>query len=166
LGLREFLLASVEFLIRHWRGLKEYLLGNSFVEGKWVGYYSETSGARLVIQVVRQDWSELFINGRAFLETGEQYGQWRSMIAMVDGKSGLAHATFSGDFTTDHYDSIVTFQLEGSPPASMHGLIVDTAASPNAERAWIRLWRVADRLPDDKALARASELLRADLRQR
>ena len=157
-GLREFLLESVEFLVRRWGGLKQFLLGSSFVEGKWVGYYTEASGHRLVIQVIRQDWADLFINGRAFDEKGQPYGQWRSTMAMVDGQAGLVHGIFAGDFTIDHFDSIVTFQLEGKQPNRMSGLIVDTAATPHAEHAWIKLVKVDDDLPDDQALAQALQM--------
>src|SRR5580704_9334579 len=54
-GLREFFITFVEWRLRQSRPFKSWMLGDSFLEGKWVGYYVERSGNKLVIVVVRQD---------------------------------------------------------------------------------------------------------------
>lgn len=162
-GLREFLLWLVESSLGASPRFKRLILGGSYVEGKWVGYYTEDNRRRFVIEIIRQEWSSVFINGRAFDEDRTPYGQWRSLMAIVDGPTGLLRAIFSGDFMSGHYESLVTFQLDGhKAPSRMYGLIVDSAAAANAGHAWIRLRKVDPHLTDAEAIAAATDLLRDD----
>ena len=173
-GLRESLLGLVELGLDGWPWFKGRILGSSYVEGKWVGFYTEGNRRLFVIEIVRQEWSSVFINGRAFDEDHNPCGQWHSLMATVDGSTGLLRGILSGNFITGkqapggaeiggHYESLVTFQLDGhKAPSRMYGLIVDSVAAANAAHAWIRLRRVDNKLNDADAIAAAIELLRDD----
>lgn len=155
-GLHEALLRTVEFMLNRLKPVKRLILRSSYVEGIWIGFYESTPGRpRFAIETIRQEWSSLCINGRAYNEKGEHHGQWSSITATVDGKSGLLRGIYSGDLASGHYESIGTFQLQGDPPDKMSGQIFDSVATPNAARAWIRLEKNSAALSEEEALQKA-----------
>ena len=158
-GTYELVTRVVELSLRHSPPFKRFLLGSSYVEGKWVGFYIGLGGRpRFVIQVIRQSWAKLTISGRALNEMGRPHGQWRSQSAVVDGDAGLLHAILTGELDGGHYDSLITLQLEGTPPSRMFGYISDNVANVNAGRVWIEHQRVADTTSDEEALHSAQAL--------
>jgi hypothetical protein len=157
-GVRETLLHSVEFLLDHFHAMKEFVLGDSYVEGKWVGFYVEEGRPILIIETIRQNWSEVFANGRAFEFNGEEFGLWESIGAVVDGKRGVLRGVYSGHFTPGHYDSIASFQLEGRTPRKMAGYVCDIVVNPEASRVWMTKQKVGSDLQDAEALRLARDV--------
>lgn len=158
-GLHEALLKIVEFMLNWLKPLKRLILQSSYVEGMWYGFYETTPGApRFVIETIRQEWTALYINGRAYNERGEHHGAWSSLTANVDGKTGRLHSISSGNLATGHYESIVTFQLQGDPPDQMSGQIFDSATNPNAGRAWILLKKSPSPITDEQAFQESCKM--------
>jgi hypothetical protein len=144
-GLFEALAKLVEFAFKRRRFIKKFILGPSYLEGCWVGFYIGASGQpRLIREFVRQDWSSVFINGQAFNIDGTPHGQWRSVVAMVKGEEGLLRGDLVGDLDSGHYDSLIEYQLEGDPPKRRSGRIVDIVSNRNAGSAWMRLTKILD----------------------
>jgi hypothetical protein len=158
-GIREMFLHAIEFLLDHWHWLKAFVLGGSFVEGKWVGYYLEEGRPILVIETIRQEWSAVFANGRAFEIDGREFGLWESVGAFVDGDRGILQGVYSGHFQPGHYDSIVSFQLEGKVPRKMVGYVSDIVVNPQASRVWMTKEKVESNISDADALRTALGIL-------
>ena len=158
-GIREMFLHAIEFLLDHWHWLKAFVLGGSFVEGKWVGYYLEEGRPILVIETIRQEWSAVFANGRAFEIDGREFGLWESIGAVVDGNRGILHGVYSGHFQPGHYDSVVSFQLEGKVPLKMVGYVSDIVVNPQASRVWMTKEKVESNISDADALRTALGIL-------
>jgi hypothetical protein len=163
MGLRELLIGAVNLALSKSTRLKKLILGRSYVEGLWAGYYTTPNGYKLNIVVVRQDWSTVSLNGRAFDSGKRPYGQWRSLTASIDGDQGVLHTIFTGDLASGHYESVVTLQFdEYDPPRAMRGLIVDSVAADKAGRAWIRLYRADGDHTDAGLLETAEDWLKKD----
>jgi hypothetical protein len=158
-GIREMFLHTIEYLLDHWHRLKAFVLGGSFVEGKWVGFYVEEGRPILVIETIRQQWSAVFANGRAFEIDGREFGLWESIGAVVDGNRGILQGVYSGHFQPGHYDSIVSFQLEGKVPRKMVGYVSDIVVNPQASRVWITKEKVESNISDVEALRTALGIL-------
>jgi hypothetical protein len=154
-GVREMLLRTIEHLLEHWHGLKAFVLGSSFVEGKWVGFYVEEGRPILIIETVRQEWSAVFANGRAFEIDGREFGLWESVGAVVDGNRGIIQGVYSGHFQPGHYDSIVSFQLEGKVPRKMFGYVSDIVVNPQASRVWMTKEKIESNASDVDAICTA-----------
>lgn len=162
MGLFEALAKFVELAFTRVRFIKKLILGGSYLEGAWVGFYVGTSGyIRLIREFVRQDWSSIFINGQAFNADGTPHGQWRSMVAIVKGEEGLLRGDLVGDLSSGHYDSLIEYQLEGDPPKRRSGRVVDIVSNQHAGSAWMRLTKVSDKneLSEVQALNEATRFL-------
>jgi len=156
-GLHETLTRTVEYVLRRIPFLKKLILGKSYLEGTWSGFYLGENGyPRFVIQTMRQEWSSVYINGQAFTHDAIPHGQWRSVSATVDGRAGLLHGVFSGDQSNGHYDSIFSFQLEGEPPTRLSGYFYDSSTSSRVGQAWTIMDKVCER--DRAAIAKARRL--------
>ena len=152
-GLFEAIAKLVELGFTKIKFIKRFILGSSYVEGQWVGFYKSPSGqVRLIREFIRQDWSGITINGQAFEVNKAPYGQWRSYSAFVDGDAGLLRATIVGDLNSGHYDSVVEYQLEGDPPNRRSGRIVDIVSNVHAGSAWMRLKKIDDDQSEVQAL--------------
>jgi len=162
MGLFEALAKAVELAFTQVRFVKKRILGSSYLEGCWVGFYISASGQpRLVREFVRQDWSSVYVNGQAFNLDGAPHGQWHSVVAMVKGDEGLFRGDIVGDLDTGHYDSMVEYQLEGDPPERRSGRITDIVSNRNAGTTWIRLRKVEneDAWDEVQALSEARRFL-------
>jgi hypothetical protein len=161
-GLFEALAKLVELAFKRVRFIKKLILGASYLEGCWVGFYISTSGQpRLLREFVRQDWSSVFITGQAFNIDGTPHGQWRSVVAIVKGEEGLLRGDLVGDLESGHYDSLIEYQLEGEPPKRRSGRVVDIVSNQHAGSAWLRLTKVSNKndLEEVKALDEARSFL-------
>ena len=160
-GLFEAIAKLVEIVFTYIRPIKRWVLGPSYVEGQWAGFYVGKSGQpRLVRERICQDWSSLYMNGQAFHFDGTPHGQWHSLSATVDGGAALLRATMVGDLESGHYDSLVEYQLEGEPPSRRAGSIVDVVSNANAGRVWMRLKKITRDKSEIEALEEARALYR------
>jgi hypothetical protein len=158
-GLYEALSRLVEFLLRRSKTLKRLILGSSYIEGKWTGYWISRAGQpRFVIEHIRQDWSAVIMTGLAFDERMMPYGRWQSTSATIDGDRGDLRTVFSGDIGGSHYDSIITFHLEGRPPCRMTGFVADAVGAAYPGQAWLFEHKVDDRSDDSEILKTAVEM--------
>jgi hypothetical protein len=156
-GLFEAIARFIELGFTKIKRVKRFILGSSYVEGQWVGFYENDSGeVRYVREFIRQDWSSMSINGQAFDVNNKPYGQWQSRSAIVNGDEGLLRATIVGDLRSGHYDSIIEYQLEGDPPGKRSGKIADIVTNVHAGSAWMRLIKIDDDDSEVKALAKAA----------
>jgi hypothetical protein len=161
-GLYEALSRLIEFLLRRSRRLKRWILGRSYAEGKWAGYWVNRAGQpRFVIEHIRQEWDTLIMTGLAFDENMAPYGHWQSSNAMIDGDRGDLRGVFSGDIGGRHYDSIITFRLEGNPPCRMTGFVADAVGAANPGQAWLFEQKVDDRARDSEILQTAVRMYTA-----
>ena len=163
MGLRELLIGAINLALARSTHLKKAILGRSYIEGVWAGYYTTPNGYRLTIVIVRQDWSTVTLSGRAYDSKKRLYGQWRSLTATIEDAQGVLHTIFTGDLASGHYESVVTLQFgKEDPPRSMTGLIVDSVAADKAGHAWIRLAKCDGELSDAELLDQAEIALNAD----
>jgi hypothetical protein len=158
-GLYEALSRLIEFLLSRSKKLKRIILGKSYVEGKWAGYWIGHGGRpRYVIENVKQDWSSVLMTGMAFDENLAPHGHWQSVGAAVDGERGNLHAVFAGDIGGQHYDSIITFRLAGKPPSRMSGFVADAVGAVNAGQVWLFEQRVGESLSESETLKVAQQM--------
>ena len=73
----------------------------------------------------------------------------------MDGTRGILQGVYSGHFQPGHYDSIVSFQLEGKVPRKMVGYVSDIVVNPQASRVWMTKEKVESNISDTEALRTA-----------
>jgi hypothetical protein len=163
LGLYEAICKLVEFLLGRSERVKSNVLGRSYVEGKWYGFYTysyEENGqshivVHLLIEDITQEWENVSINGRAFSRTGQPHGQWSSTSARALGGQSQLEIRAVANLSSGHFDSARTMQLEGKPPHHMCGFVFDTVASHRPGKAWWEAWKPKNPLSDADALVEA-----------
>jgi hypothetical protein len=158
-GLHEALARAIEIVVNHNQLLKKLVLGNSFLEGKWSGFYVADAGhINLFLLTIRQEWSRVYLNGQVFTKESRPYGQGHDVYARVDGQSGRLQGVFSSYIIGGHYDTVFSLQLEGRPPIKLRGYWYDTSTSTTLGRAWTYLVRLPESATQQDAVARAQEV--------
>lgn len=164
LGLYEAICSIVEFTLERSERIKRSILGSSYVEGKWYGYYTyeyvDNQGQTfvvvyLLIENISQEWENVSLNGRAFDRNGNPHGQWSSINARAYGDRSQLEIRSVANLSGRHYDSARTMQLEGHPPDHMCGYVLDTVASNRPDMAWWEAWKSEKPITDAEALGEA-----------
>ena len=84
--------------------IKKLILGNSYLEGIWVGAYIGYSGEpRLIIEQFEQDFDRLIIRGKAFYLDKSLKGSWVSNDVSIDSEKGRISYTYNSTMMKDGY---------------------------------------------------------------
>jgi hypothetical protein len=161
-GLYESIVRTVEFILDRSPAIKRIVLGRAYMEGKWYGYYEFDGNPFFFIEVIRQEWSSLSINGRTYDVNGKPHGQWSSVSSTIDGSAGLLHSRCFADLDNGHYDSVLQLQVQGNPPNHLSGYTLDTVGTMKPGKAWMEERKAPDKTSDERALALARDLYKAD----
>jgi hypothetical protein len=118
-------------MAKHWLWVKQHLLGESFLNGTWVGEFYSNGEKVITIEVFEQSLTSLVIRGEAFTESGKTYARWTSKSASINKIEGSLtyHYTCDKDNCNATFQGICVFQFdrvdEKSPPSSLKGYSVD-----------------------------------------
>jgi|GEM_PF-920263 len=94
-------------LLRGVRKVKQWILGPSYLEGTWIGYFTDQHHCPYyVIEHFEQDLMNLIIRGVAYYENGETYAQWSSTTTNIDVHPGMLIYSY----TCDVYQSKMSHQ--------------------------------------------------------
>lgn len=84
------------FLGNQCEKIKRIILGNEYLNGKWIGYYHGVSGKiRYFIETIEQDMDGIIIRGNSFDENMEFHSSWNSEAVNINGKTGILTYTYS-----------------------------------------------------------------------
>jgi hypothetical protein len=79
----------IMFLAEKINWLKKFIIGNEYLNGKWIGYYRGVSGdIRYIVETFEQNFDELKIRGHSYNENLELHSSWESKSLSIDGNSG------------------------------------------------------------------------------
>ncbi|WDE06723.1 hypothetical protein SG34_007410 [Thalassomonas viridans] len=147
---------------RNWLWLKKHFLGASFVNGTWVGKFTNSNNETIfTVEYFDQTLNYLVIRGEAFRENGESYAQWLSKATHINEADGVLTYTYTCDKdevkSTMQGVCVFSFQREAAhlPPSFMKGYsadLVDGVRDSNSET------KVSDSLvPLQEAITLAKE---------
>jgi hypothetical protein len=152
-------------LLRKSEWLKRFILGPSYLNGTWVGWFiGHNKDVRYIVEVFEQDLGGVNTRGMSFNEAGETHGEWRSEATLIDPVKGQLLYTCSADILTADvpFRSIAVFNFErrGSddPPHALDGHVADVHDGVRLE---IREVKIASTLLGFReALPKAREIRR------
>jgi len=76
--------------------LKRILLGDGFLNGTWIGIYSDSSGQqRILVEKFYQDLDRLTIKGTSLDDKGKTKVQWTSDTTSIDSKRKSLYYSYS-----------------------------------------------------------------------
>lgn len=85
LGLYRLIATIIIFLVKKSNLVKEYFLGQYYLEGTWVGFYIGVSGKeRFIIERFEQDIDTLIIRGKSFDELTKYHATWTASSVNID----------------------------------------------------------------------------------
>jgi len=158
----KIIVSSMFFLGNRIKWLKEIILGNRCLNGKWIGYYKGVSGdIRYFIETIEQDLDCITIRGKSFNENMEVNSQWNSEAVTIDEKLGILTYTYSVSGKFNDSDSLgmakFSFIRKNSreKPKSMNGFSTDLKYG---KRIISYEEKDINNLSDDKLLIKAKEL--------
>lgn len=121
--------------------LRAKLLGDSYIEGTWIGCYERDGQTMISVEAIDQRGEHIQIQGRQFDLDGKLHAQWVSRSAAIDERAGVF--TYAYDCTlldlARTHAGVGVFHIErvaGRPPSHLHGYAIDTSdgrMDPNNE---------------------------------
>ena len=132
LGIYRFLVIFLLSIFRNVRFFKKFVLGPSFMEGLWVGFFvGNKNKIRLFVEIFEQDISSTTIRGRAFRDDGTYHGSWIAENVTID----INKAKLTYHYQTDAIGNtfinpgIASFEMErqgrNKPPVKLIGFSSD-----------------------------------------
>lgn len=162
LGSYKLLASGLFGLFRRSLLLRKVVLGQSFLEGTWVGHYERAGMKRFTIEYFDQERGTLKILGREFDDRGNTRASWHSDAVTIDVENMLLLYTYTCDvFETKHQQQgIAAFSLlslkKRAPANILDGYaadLIDGTRDPNKEH------KISDRkTTDDYALGQARKI--------
>src|SRR6185369_8187169 len=83
-GIYRLLAGALLWLFRRWRLLRRLMLGESFLEGTWVGHYIHQDQHRFTVEHIDQSSGDTIIRGREFNAAGATRANWASDTVSID----------------------------------------------------------------------------------
>jgi len=165
LGLYKFIYMVIFLIFGKWRWLRKILLGDSFLEGTWVGHWIYEDKHVYTIEEISQNTGETTVSGRQIGEDMKTQADWSSESVYIDLRRKRLTYVYSCDvYRTNHkQNGIGVFKLVKSsnklPPNILDGYAVDMIdgdKDPNTEH------KVSDEIiGTEEALSKAREIFNA-----
>lgn len=124
--------------------VRKLILGPEFVEGTWIGYYTDSKGDRkFTVERFEQTLDRIIIRGAAKRDNDQEAVQWESLDVSVDPVNGQLIYMYNCDphSAKSRHQGIAVFQFErkgpGKPPHILYGYsadLIDGVRSTNRER--------------------------------
>lgn len=126
---------------RNWQWLNKFLLGANYLNGTWVGNFTNNRGEKkITVEFFEQNLSSLVIRGESFnIEDGSTYAQWTSTASSINVVDGVLTYTYTCDSNVDYSTGqgigVFKFEREGShmPPTFIKGYSVDITDGVKSE---------------------------------
>ena len=98
LGIFRTLALLLLSLFRNSRFFKKFILGPSYMEGIWAGFFvGHKNRIRLFFEIFEQDLNRITIRGRVFREDGGFHGSWIAEDATFDSIRGKLTYNYQAD---------------------------------------------------------------------
>ena len=82
--------------------VKRIILGNTYMEGTWVGVYiGYKDEPRFIIERYEQDFERLIVRGKAYYKDGSFKGLWVSNDVSIDSSKGIITYTYDSDMVKE-----------------------------------------------------------------
>ncbi len=142
-GTYKSLAGLLDFVLRKWRWLREKLLGDTYLEGTWVGFFVGHGGdVRLFYEHFRQTLTSLVIQGNSYELDNTSHGDWVSVTANHDAANGRLLYAYTCNIISRsvQHEGIAVFNVRrptpNAPADSLEGYsadLVDGHRSPSRE---------------------------------
>lgn len=87
LGFYRLLTSVMKRLFIEIRFIKKIVLGDSYLEGTWVGFYiSETREVRYLYETYEQSLEDVLISGYSYKKDKAMHGKWTALNPIIDCK--------------------------------------------------------------------------------
>ena len=164
LGAYRLLTICMLVTFRKFEFAKKFMLGESYMEGTWVGYFiGHDNTPRFYVETIEQDISYLVIRGKAFREDGSYHGTWVSDNAEINTKTGKITYTYEADIIGNSHinPGLATFIFErkskNDPPHRMIGFSSDLF-NPSKLKSLEEKVSNSTSMDIDKAFQKAKEI--------
>lgn len=141
--------------------LRKRFLGQSFLEGSWVGHHNKNGQKRFTLEIIDQSGGLTKINGREFKPDGTTTATWTSDTVSVDPeRKRLVYAYSCDVFGTNYgHQGIGSFAIicqSSKYPNILDGYAADLT---NGKKDVNREHKIGDSaIPDKKALEEAARI--------
>ena len=137
--------------------IRQVILGETYLEGTWVGYYEVNGEPRFTVEVIRQHSGETLISGREFDTNGRTRASWTSDTVSIDERRmRLVYAYTCELFHEKHVQQglgafSIIVEKPGGPPTKLDGYSVDLTDGERNPNTEIKISRTE--MADSDALA-------------
>lgn len=98
IGLYRFIASTFLALFRKLQFVKKFILGPSYLEGLWIGFFvGHNNEIRHIVETFEQDLNELVIRGKVFRSDGTYHCSYVSKDATFDTKNGKLTYSYDAD---------------------------------------------------------------------
>ena len=132
LGVYQTLVAVLTTILRKCSWMKRFILGPSFLQGTWVGFFiGHGQQVRFIVETFEQELGRLVIRGRAFRDNGVFHVSWVAENATFDSERGKLVYHYQADGIGNSFinPGIADFSVERSgsdqPPVGLVGFSSD-----------------------------------------
>lgn len=121
--------------------LRKKILGRSFLEGTWIGYYRCNDTDRFTVEHIGQETGEILLTGFELEADGTPRADWSSKAAFYDPRSSSLRYLYSCDVyeRNNQHSGIGMFKVVYSETGAADSLVgyavdmIDAKKDPNTE---------------------------------
>lgn len=163
-GFYKLITTILHSLAKRLKFIKSLLLGNSYIEGTWIGYYIGVSGEiRYIIEYYEQDLDGIQIRGESYTKDLKLHSKWSSTSVNVLPDIGQIIYTYTVESTDENTNNLgcASFSFKrnskNDSPYALLGYSIDVQFGKrvsNYERKISKNGRNCDKSPQYIEIAR------------
>lgn len=122
----------LHWLVKKIPFMKRIVLGNSYLDGIWIGYYIGMSGKiRYIVEHYEQNLDGIQINGESYTEDLRLHSTWKSTSANIISEKGMIIYTYEVEGCDENTNNLgcatLTFQRNSNQksPKILRGFSID-----------------------------------------
>ncbi len=125
--------------------LKQFVFGQHYLEGTWVGFYLKNNEPVYFIEVMEQSFDYLIIRGKSFTTEGVCRGTWNSDDVHIDVKQAKITYTYSTNLFENNSmnQGIAMFNFErtdlNSAPTALRGFSSDIVSNKKVQSIEVKI---------------------------
>ncbi len=164
LGTYRLVLKLVEVVILKISLIKKWIYGNTYLEGKWIGFYiGVDEKPRFYLEYYEQDLEGVLIRGWAYNENGTFKGTWVTDKVYINKQKGTITYTYETDMinSTNRNQGLASFDFvrnnKKQAPSKMIGFSSDIFMSKKLKSFERKLNKEEIKLDDSEVLILVKE---------
>lgn len=139
----------LKWLFQKFRFIKKIILGDSYLEGTWVGFFASNDGSiRYLYEIYEQDLDGIVISGHSFKMNKEFHGKWNVSMPCVDLKNRKITYCYEADMIKNLFinPGIASFTMKKSKGSKYYNKMQGFSSDlfyPG------KLWAIEEKIKDE-----------------